>query len=138
MARTHLAGLILATVSSLGAGPLRYKGKPYLTYPMPPKSTPDDPLKVVPAFQVPEEPEKFIWKLTAPKHAMGITEVPVFSVNDRGDPSKVGVLPIGTIVQLDKFWAHGKIHFYSVPWQGGLGWISGAFIAPAGFAAPAK
>lgn len=122
----------------LGAGPLRYKGKPFLTYPMPPKATPSDPLKIFPAMQVPEDPQLYIWTLIAPKFSADIKEVPVFRFDERLKPIKVGSLPLGTTVKLEKFMPHGKTHFYSVPWKNSIAWVNGVFIAPKGFAAPAQ
>lgn len=134
----RVIGIIAMAWLSVGAGPLRDKGKPFLTYPMPPKPTPVDPLRMIPAVQVPEEPEKFIWKLVLPKFAAGAKEVPVFRFDERLKPIKVGSLPLGTIVKLDTFMAHGKNHYYAVPWQKSTGWINGVFIAPSGFAAPGQ
>jgi hypothetical protein len=130
--------VLISAWTTLGAGPLRFKGKPFMTYPMPPKPTPDDPLRISPAVQIPEEPGRFIWKLVTPKLSSGIKEVPVFHFDERLKPIKVGSLPIGTTVKLEKFMAHGKSNFYSVPWQRSVAWINGVFIAPSGFAAPGQ
>jgi len=130
--------VIVSALATIGAGPLRYKGKPFLTYPMPPKATPVDPLRIAPAVQIPEDPERFIWQLVTPKFSSGIRDVPVFRFDDRLKPIKVGSLPLGTTVKLEKFMAHGKTNFYAVPWQKSIAWINGVFIAPAGFAAPGQ
>jgi hypothetical protein len=115
-----------------------FKGKSFWTYPMPPKQPPNDPLALTPSSQVPEDPEKFIWKLAAPKHAPSVTEAPVFYMDAVSRPVKVGSLPMGTIVKLEQVRAQSKIHYYAIPWKGQTGWISGVFITPAGFAASGK
>jgi hypothetical protein len=136
--KSNLEKLIVMAVFAcfvVGAGPLRYKGKPFLTYPMPPKATADDPLRITPAMQIPEDPDRIIWKLVSPKFSKGIKEVPVF---ERLKPTKVGSLPLGTTVKLEKFMGHGKTNFYAVPWQNTTAWINGVFVSPAGFASPAQ
>lgn len=130
--------LMVFALFSVGATPLRYKGKPYHTYPMPPKATPDDPLRITPATQVPEDPERIVWRLVAPKFSKGVKEVPVFRFDERLKAIKVGSLPLGTSVKLEKFMAHGKTNFYAIPWQNTTAWINGVFVSPAGFASPAQ
>jgi hypothetical protein len=134
----RVLAVTLSACATIGAGPLRFKGKPFLTYPMPPKETPEDPLRIFPAMQVPEDPQRYIWTLKAPKFSADIKEVPVFRFDERLKPIKVGSLPLGTTVKLEKFMAHGKSNFYSIPWKNSNAWVNGVFIAPTGFAAPGQ
>lgn len=123
--------------------------KKWWTYPMPPVPKPDDPLRKSPGFEVPEHPETIVWKITAPKAQPNLTEVPVIGLTDTKRPLKLGNIPVGTEVKLDIFINLGKVHYYAIPWPVGsefdpkktvtqYAWVSGNFIAPAGFAQQAS
>ncbi len=108
------------------------------TYYQPPKVKPADPMRVSPAYEVPQDPEKFTWKVVGTIGGKTVypSAVPVydFTDNHRG---RVGEIPIGTEVKLDFFRPVGSVHYYQIPWEGPgpkLVWISGLYIAPSGTA----
>ena len=114
------------------------KKKTWWTFPMPPKTQPSDPMRMFPGFEVPDRPERFQWKIAAPKNDSKITIVPVYDLSG-GRLSKIGNVPIGTVVTLDNILLIGKAHFYTLKFKPESGaektaWVSGMYIAPSGLA----
>lgn len=113
------------------AGPIHY------THPQPPHVKPSDPMRVSPAFEVPQHPERYTWKVTGKMAGKDIFPdgVPVYDFSG-GSRGKVGTIPVGTEIKLDAFKNVGYVHYYQLPWTGPgpkFVWISGNFIEPASF-----
>lgn len=113
------------------AGPIHY------TYPQAPHVKPADPMRVSPAFEVPQHPERYTWKVTGKMAGKDIYPegVPVYDFSG-GSRGKVGTIPVGTEIKLDAFKNVGYVHYYQLPWTGPgpkFVWISGNFIEPASF-----
>lgn len=145
-------GLFLATAlaqsSSFGPGkgPAPGTGKSKYTYPQPPKPTPYNPNSIRPAYQVPENAEKSVWRLTAKVDGRDpdkpTNEVPVYSFQGDRKRVQVGFAPAGTEIILEEMRPVGKAHYYKFAWTGGsnregLGpspeyWVSGSNIEYAG------
>ncbi len=108
----------------------------YYTYPMPRKTTPTDPLRMSPAYQISDHPENYIWDVDG---KIGETEVhkdqvPLYSFKS-GPGTPAGFIPVGTEVTLNYFRRAGKVTYYAVvePDQKNVNpqtvlWLSGRFI----------
>ena len=131
-----------------GKGPSRAgEGKSKYTYPQPPKPKPVPPSAVQPSSEVPDRPERFIWKLTGNVNGhppdKPISEVPVYAFDERGSRVLIGATPIGAEITLDEVRLYGKRHFYKYPWTNPAGgrsrfgsspeyWVDGANVEFAG------
>ena len=132
-----------------GKGPSRQgEGKSKYTYPQPPKPKQVQPSALQPGSEVPEHPERFIWKLTSNVNGHPPTkptnEIPVYTFDDRGFRVQIGTTPIGEEIALEEVRAHAKRNFYKFPWNGltalqrgrfGLNpefWVDGANVEYAG------
>ena len=110
----------------------------YYTYPMPRKTTPTDPLRINPAFQVPDHPERYVWVIDGKIGSKEVfkEQVPLYSFkNGLGTPA--GSIPVGTEVTLDYFRRAGKVTYYAVvtPETKDVNpvttlWVSGVFVKP--------
>lgn len=112
--------------------------KTWNTYPMPPHVKPADPMRIHPGIEVPDHPERIVWKVTAPANEPKLTIVPVYDFTG-GRGSKIGNIPMGTELTLNEFRAVGRVNYYPVKFTpaGGaerIAWVSGSYIAPAGLA----
>lgn len=110
-----------AQTSSMGPGkgpPTPGGGKSKFTYPQPPKTVPVPLSAMHPSAQIPEFPEKYIWKLTP--NAYGVTdtgkEIAIYSFSYKGQKSRVGSGKPGDIVTLDEVRPVGKGLFYKITW----------------------
>ncbi len=90
------------------------------TYPQSAKRTASGPERYVPAFEVPESPEKYIWKLTA--KAAGSNnksqDIPVVYFGESETPSSVGSASEGEEITLEEFRVIGRRNFYKFNWKG--------------------
>lgn len=112
-----------AQTSSYGPG----KGAPQpgmksiYTYPQPRKPTPVGPEKMLPAFEVPDQPEKYIWKLSTkvlgPNARDTKIQIWTFDANN-GRRISVGSIDAGSEVLLEEFRVSGNRNFYKVKWSG--------------------
>ena len=106
-----------------GKGPPRPgEGKSKYTYPQPPKVTPVPLSAMLPSNEIPERPERFIWKLTSNVNGhppdKPSNEVPVYAFDRSGARILVGAANIGEEIKLDEVRAFSKRHFYKFPWPG--------------------
>ncbi len=113
---------IFAQNSSYGPGkalPMQGMKSKY-TYPQPAKKTPTGPERIEPASEVPDEAEKFIWKLKVNGAAQegGGGEVPVYYFATSEAPVAVGTTPAGEEIKLEEFRVVGRRNFYKFNWQG--------------------
>lgn len=130
--------LALATVLLLGAGNVVAAPKTWQTYPMPPKIKAADPMRINPGVTIPFKPERFTWKVAAPKNEPKITVVPVFSFAG-GRMSKIGNVDLGTPLTLDEVRQAGRTHYYTLKFTppGGTettAWINGNYVVPTSLA----
>jgi hypothetical protein len=139
------AGLLIAAGPAPGgAAPASGKKKVYFTYPQPPKVKPDDPMRVDPGTQVPEHPERYVWKVSGKIRGKVVypSAVPVYAFDDFGGgrPTRIGEVPVGTEVKLETIHPGGRIHYYVVPFSGSTrtAWMNGLYIEPAGYTPPDK
>ncbi|MCX6117170.1 MAG: hypothetical protein NT027_06495 [Proteobacteria bacterium] len=127
-----------------GKGPaVAGEGSKY-TYPQPPKPTKYSMNSIRPAYQVPENPEKHVWKLTSKVDGRdpekSTDDVPVYSFASGGKRVQVGVAKTGEDVSLDEIRPVGRAIYYKYPWKGAGGrsstsddfWVSGSNIEYAG------
>ncbi len=126
--------LILFSGKSVAAGNSKF----YYTYPMPRKVTPTDPLRIHPAFQVPDFPERYVWVVDGKIGSKEVhkDQVPLYSFKD-GPGTPAGFIPVGSEVTLDYFRRAGNVIYYAVvpPETKSVDpnmvlWLSGQFIKP--------
>jgi hypothetical protein len=122
-----------------GKGPLiEGSGKSKYTYPQPPKPTSYSPTSIRPAYQVPEDAEKSVWRLTAKVDGRDpdkpTTDVPVYSFAN-GKRVQVGFAKAGEELVMDEIRPVGRSTYYKFAWSEGkkevVGpppeyWISGS------------
>lgn len=84
-----------------------------MTHPMPPQTKSVDPLKIFPGLQVPENPSKYIWKISPKTKSPADASVIVIAPPER--PQIVGVIPKGTTIDLISTILVGSVSFYEVP-----------------------
>jgi hypothetical protein len=117
-----LPNLSMAQSSSYGPGKsLPMPGmKSKYTYPQPPKRQATGPERFVPAFEIPEKPEKYIWKLKANPLATsnGSQDIPVVYFGTTERPSAVGSARAGEEITLEEFRVVGRRNFYKFNWNG--------------------
>lgn len=128
-----------------GKGPPEGTGKSIYTYPQAPKSKPYSMTSMRLAYQVPENAEKFTWRLTSKIDGRDpdkpTTDVPVYSFAG-GKRVQVGLAKAGEEIILNEMRPVGKAHYYNFPWSGASAsakagpaqdyWISGSNIEYAG------
>lgn len=90
------------------------------TYPQPAKRAATGPERFDPAFEVPDSPEKYVWKLTTKKAAANTKtqDVPVVYFGETETPSAVGSAREGEEISLDEFRVVGRRNFYKINWKG--------------------
>lgn len=137
-----------AQMTSMGPGkgpPIPGSGKSKYTYPQPPKVVPVPLSAMRPGVQIPEFPERYIWKLTGKTYGMandkGGDDVIVYSFSYNGSKSQVGTAKAGEVITLEEVRGVGRGLFYKFAWSGapaqGSGpereyWVNGANIEFAG------
>lgn len=117
-----LSSIGFAQTSSYGPGkalPLPGMKSKY-TYPQPPKRQPTGPERFVPAFEIPESPEKYTWKLKANPLATsnGNQDIPVVYFGASDTPAAVGSARAGEEITLEEFRVVGRRNFYKFNWKG--------------------
>lgn len=133
-----------AQMTSMGPGkgpPTPGSGKSKYTYPQPPKVIPVPLSAMRPGSQIPEFPERYIWKLTGKTYGMvndkGGDDVAVYSFSYNGSKAQVGTAKAGELITLDEVRPVGRGLFYKFAWAGapaqGNGpekdyWVNGANI----------
>jgi hypothetical protein len=116
-------GIAAAQSSSRGPGkgpPAPGMGSKY-TYPQPGKVVAVSPEAINPATQIPEHPEKFIWKLSNKRFATGSNpnDVPVYGFAELfGGRSLVGQAKVGEEITLDEVRVAGRRNHYKFKWSG--------------------
>jgi hypothetical protein len=117
-----------AQTSSRGPGkgpPLSGMGSKY-TYPQPFKSKTVSPESVNPASQVPEHPEKSVWRLTNKIYTTGSNpnEVPVYLFDEMsGRRSLVGMAAVGDELVMEEIRVAVRRIHYKFNWSGGATYI---------------
>lgn len=111
-----------AQTSSFGPGksaPMPGMKSKY-TYPQPAKLKATGPERVDPAFEIPDSPEKYIWKLTTKKAVANnkSQEIPVVYFGESETPSAVGSAREGEEILLEEFRVVGRRNFYKINWKG--------------------
>ena len=130
-----------------GTGPpIAGSGKSIFTYPQPPKPTVYSPTSIRPAYQVPENAEKSVWKLTSKidgrDPARPTTDVPVYSFSSGGARYQAGTAKTGEELIMDEIRPLGKSTYYKFAWTGSTNkstagpaqeyWVSGSNVEYAG------
>ena len=137
-----------AQMTSMGPGkgpPTPGSGKSKYTYPQPPKVQPVPLSAMRPGSQIPEFPERYVWKITGKTYGLandkGGDDVPVFSFSYTGQKSQVGIAKAGELITLDEVRPVGRGLFYKFAWNGAPAknsgpdqeyWVNGANIEFAG------
>jgi hypothetical protein len=117
------AGVTAAQTSSMGpkkGPPSPGMGSKY-TYPQPGKVVAVGPESMNAAAQIPEHPEKYIWKLSNKNFATGANpnDVPVYSFNPlSGARTLVGQAKVGEEITLDEVRVAGRRNHYKFKWSG--------------------
>ena len=142
------AGVSHGQTSSMGPGkgpPAPGMGSKY-TYPQPAKNVAVSPESMNAAAQVPEHPERYIWKLSNKNFATGSNpdDVPVYSFSQlSGGRTLVGQAKVGEEITLDEVRVAGRRNHYKFKWNGAVNenkklgrtpefWIDGVNIEYAG------
>lgn len=118
-------GAAIAQTSSQGPGkgpPSPGMGSKY-TYPQAGKVVAVGPERMNAAAQIPEYPERFVWKLSNKIFATGANqnEVPVYSFNDlSGGRTMVGQAKVGEEITLDEVRVAGRRNHYKFKWNGAV------------------
>jgi hypothetical protein len=129
-----------------GKGPSKPGMKSKYTYPQPPKASAWGPEKIQPAYEIPENPEKYIWKLTTKNFGADSKsqDVPVFTFDPyNGRRTIVGSIKVGAEITLDEVYGASGRQYYKVNWNGAPNnpasvakepdyWIEGGYIEYAG------
>ncbi len=91
------------------------------TYPQPPKPTVYSMKSIRPAYQVPENPEKYKWLLTTRvdgrEPASPSEDVPVYGFLSNGQRVMVGYAKSGEEIILEEIRPLGKATYYGYPWK---------------------
>lgn len=143
---TFIEPLANAQTSSYGPGKASPTRSKY-TYPQPPKrTTTTAPERIQPGFEVPDNPEKYTWKLST-KHLgpdAKSTDIPVYYFDpDTDQRISVGSAPVGQEIMLEEVRGGGDSIYYKIQWTGTpktsvyIGkdpqfWVDGSFIEYAG------
>lgn len=143
-----VATRVSAQMTSMGPGkgPATPGNKSKYTYPQPPKPQPVQLSAMQPGAQIPENPEKYIWKLTGKMYgregATPSNKVPVFSFSYSGQIAQVGMADAGEIITLDEVRQVGRSLLYKFAWTGSASkerfgptpqfWVNGSNIEFAG------
>ena len=128
----------LTSTLATGAAGATAPKKIWHTYPMPPTIKTTDPIAgLAPGKAIPENPEQYTWKVSAPKNEPKLTIVPVYAGGARERLSKIGNVAVGTALTLDQVRLAGRVHYYGIKFtpEGGketMAWVSGNYVAPAG------
>ncbi|MCX6126160.1 MAG: hypothetical protein NTV34_15620 [Proteobacteria bacterium] len=130
-----------------GTGPpIAGSGKSIFTYPQPPKPTVYSPTSIRPAYQVPENAEKSVWRLTSKVDGRDpprpTTDVPVYSFSSGGARYQAGTAKTGEELVMDEIRPLGKATYYKFAWTGSTNkstagpnqeyWVSGSNVEYAG------
>lgn len=112
------------------------KGKKFWTYPMTPKIVPTSPLKIDPAFAIPEPFEAYKFKTAEidPKKSSG--KIGVYDFDWRGRRRLMGNLSVGEVVALEAVRRFSNEHYYSFKFNDKTAWISGKNLAIESFTPP--
>lgn len=84
-----------------------------MTHPMPGRPKPDDPLAIVPAYEIPIAPESFVWKVVP--RTKGAGEARIVVIGYERFPMPVGTIPADTEITLDEATLLGRVTHYAVP-----------------------
>jgi hypothetical protein len=111
-----------AQMTSRGPGkgpPTPGSGSKY-TYPQPKKVTATLPESINPAYQVPEYPEKSVWRLSTKNYATGAnkSDVPVYMIRN-GRRSMAGLAKVGEEITLEEMTVSKDRVHYKFAWKGG-------------------
>ena len=125
--------------SALAASPVHH------TYPQPVRAQPSDPMRQTPSENIPDDPDRFLWRITnkVGGKAVSTGAVRVFGFDEFGGGGKIGEIAAGTTVRLI---AHRRVNrsiFYAIPFErvgvarqpgmtAGIGWVEGFYIEVAG------
>lgn len=114
--------------------------KKWFTYPQPPHIKASDQAHPAPAYEVPQHPEWYTWKITNKINGKvaGTADVPVYGERT---PKPIGSLPVGSVVTIEGMQLMTGIMYYWIPFAatpGGRAWVSGLNIEPANYTPPAK
>jgi hypothetical protein len=76
-----------------------------------------DEKDITPGFEVPEYPDRYVWKTTLKYNGndLGFTNIRVFLFTSSGRSGAVGEIPAGTEVEIKEVKAAGGNLYYSVP-----------------------
>ncbi len=105
---------------------------------MTPKIIPTSPLKIDPAFAVPDPFEAYSFKTAEinPKKPLG--KIRVYDFDFRGRRILLGEIPVGQVVPLESFRRFSNEHYYSFKYNDKIGWLAGRSIAIESFTPPVK
>lgn len=138
------------------ADPIPVRAGSKFTEPQAPKIKPAPELRLFPDFEVPPNPERYIWKVVNKSGGKAATDAPAGSVPiyefDGWHLIRRASIAEGTTITLNEVRTVGRTHYYAVPMppiagkgasavdgrKPDKGWISGLYIQAAGLASPAQ
>ena len=108
------------------------------TEPQPPSPTAYDELaRVRPGTEVPFQPERIVWAITATPYGkkLGSGEAPIYSFDQSGRRTEIGKLAAETEIKLDEMQTYGRNIYYAIPHPNPSrsrpdkrAWVNGHFI----------
>ena len=105
---------------------------------MPPKIKPTSPLKVSPAFQIPDPIDSYKFKIIEINPKKNTGKVTVYTFDSRGRRVLAGEISVGQKVVLEGFRRFSDEHYYLIK-DGDKGvWVGGKALGVDGFEPPVK
>lgn len=114
---------LLPGAKALGQSPRAQKK--FWTYPMTPKIKATSPLKVSPAFQIPDPIESYRFKIIEINQKKPTGKARVYLFDDWGRRVLAGELPVGQKVTLEGFRRFSDEHYYLIKDGNRAVWIGG-------------
>ncbi len=111
---------LVLILGSLLANPLMAQPQSDTTKNTAKKSAAFSPERFRPDAEVPLNPERYVWKLSAKRStlAKNSDEVPVYAFDsDFGRPFAVGSVKVGEVITLDEFRLDARRNFYRFAWE---------------------